>query len=556
MTISGPDDSGNGKHESRSMSGDMHDDALHNPARRRLFHGLLHTGGALALGGVASTSLFGLLGVSGRAVAATPAPGSDRMLTISYPVDVPSWDPTAATATQMQSIFETVYDSPLRFAPDQTLAARQIASWSWEDKHATRLAVTLRDDILFHDGSRLTTTDLKWSLLDRPRAQPKLAINGLFSTLTQVEIQSPTKAVLVYGRPSPTAPIYLGFLSGYILPRAYIERVGENNWTQKPIGAGPYRVVDYQRNSRIVLEAFPKYWGGAPAISRVTFEIANDPAARVAAIESGHAGLAVQIPIREIKRLAAVPHIKTSLHASSEIYQMRIPSGRAPFTDDNVRAAMHLAVDRGLLSKAFYAGMAPVLSTFGTKGSAADDASFQFPFDRAKAVAALAKSGYSTSKPVRLTLYTTNGAFPSDFDMARAIAGMWQQVGIQADVVQTTPAQAIADIHAGKLDGVLLESWANATGDPENFSGRMFDPTLVFSSWKDPALGPRIAALMTEVDSAKRLAGYHALADEASSQSWGIPLLQSVSALAYRDDVELTVFASGYVLPVEYRFKG
>ena len=57
----------------------------------------------------------------------------------------------------IQSLYATVFDSPLRYSPDLKLQPRQIKEWRWLDNKAQRLEITLRDDIVFHDGSRLTT---------------------------------------------------------------------------------------------------------------------------------------------------------------------------------------------------------------------------------------------------------------------------------------------------------------------------------------------------------------------------------------------------------------
>jgi peptide/nickel transport system substrate-binding protein len=480
---------------------------------------------------------------------------ADQVLNIAYISDVPTWDPTAITVPQAQSIYTTVFDSPLRYSPKLVLEGRQISAWKWQDKTAQRLEVTLRDDIFFHDGSKLTTADLKYSLHDRPSADHKLAVGGMFQTLQDIEIVSPTRAVLIYSKPTPAAPIYLAFLAGYIVPKTYMEKVGIDGFLAKPVGAGPYRLVDYQRGSRIVLEAFDKYWGGAPPIRHVTFEVATEPSARVAAVESGRAGVAVQIPLREAQRLATVPGITTKIYPYSEIYMLRMPNYVKPFDDENVRAAMHYAIDTEALSKAFYGGIARPLSLTATPGSAADVPGFKVPYDPQRAIAALAKSGYGPNKPVRVPFLTTNGTFPSDYDMARAIAGMWQRVGIQADLTQTTMAKVISEIQATKMSGALLYSWANSTGDPENYTGRILDPRLRFSAWKDQALAPRVDALMTEVDEQKRMAGYRALGEEASEKSWVVPLLQAVTTIAYRSDVEVKTFDGGYILPAEYRLK-
>ncbi len=476
-------------------------------------------------------------------------------LTIAYPVDMPTWDPCAVSIPALQSVYQTVFDSPLRYSPSLKLQPRQIKEWKWADNKATRLEITLRDDILFHDGSRMTMEDVKYSLSDRPKADKKLLIGNMMSFLADVEVHSATKGVMVFNRSTPTAPIYLAFLAAYIVPKAYMSQVGGDGFIAKPIGAGPYRLVEHQRGSRVVLEAFDKYWGGAPAIKQVIFEIVPEPAARVALVESGRAGLAVQLPLREVQRLSTKPGIATKVYPYSEIYFLRIPSYVKPFDNEHVRAALHLAIDKAALSKAFYGGVAKPLSVMATEGTPSYVPEFKFPFDKARAVAELKAAGYSATNPVAITFLSTNGTFASDFDMARAIVQMWKAVGINATIEETTPAKFTEAAQSGKLTGLLLQSWANGTGDPENYVGKILDPRLRFAAWKDMALAPRIDALVTEVDEAKRIAGWKAMNVESAEKSWAIPLMQAVTTAAYSANLQPTLFDNGYVLPVEYKYK-
>ena len=500
-------------------------------------------------------ALFRIAAALALAVSAAAGAQQRDSLTIAYPVDVQSWDPTAVTFPAGQSIYKTVFDSPLTYSADLKLTPRIVREWKWQDKEAKRLEVTLRDDVYFHDGSKLTAEDLKFSFSDRPHQDRKLAIAGLMGDLQSVEVVSPTKAVIVYAKPTPTAPIYLAFLTGYILPKAYFEKVGEQAFLAKPVGAGPYKIVEYQRGSRLVLEAFDKYWGGAPKIKRVTFEFVPEPSARVAAVESGRADIAAQIPLRETLRLAQKPGLVGKAYPYSEVYMMQIPSYVSAFQDENLRLAMHLAIDKQALSKAFYNGVAVPLSVIAPPNTPGFVPGYAFPHDRAKAAELLKKSGFGPDKPAHIKLLTTNGTFPNDYEMARAIAGMWKQVGIDAEIEELTVAKYLELNHSAKLTGAVLYSWANATGDPENYTGRILDPKLRFSAWKSPELGSVIEGLLHEPDNDKRMAGYRKLNREASEHTWTLPLLQGVATIAYKNDVNVKLFEAGYILPAEYSRK-
>jgi len=476
-------------------------------------------------------------------------------LSIAYPVDMPTWDPGALSIPNIQALYATVFDSPLRYSPHLELQPRQIKEWRWVDQKATRLEITLRHDILFHDGTPLKRIGDTTAWVERARADKKLIVGAMFNTLTDVQVLSPTKGVMVYGRPTPAAPIYFAFLTGFIVPKAYFSRVGAEGFNARPIGAGPYRMVEHQRGSRIVLEAFDKYWGGVAPIRQVIFQVVPEASARVALVESGRAGMAVQLPVREVQRLAQKPGLVTRIYPYSEVYMVRIPSYVKPLDNDHVRAAMHLSIDKAALSKAFYGGVAKPLSVLAPEGTPSYVPDFTYPYDKARAIAELKSAGHDTANPLALTFLSTNGVFPSDFDVARAIAQMWKGIGINATIEETTPAKLIEAATNGKLTGPLLYSWANATGDPENYAGRIFDPRLRFSAWKDMSLAPRIDTLMTEVDEAKRMAGYKALNVESSQKSWAIPLLQAVTTVAYTSALEPVLFDNGYVLPAEYRYR-
>ena len=398
--------------------------ALKDPARRRMILGSL----AVGVGALMPSKLA-------RAQALDKS-----ALSIAYPVDVPTWDPNALSIPTIQNLYQSVFDSPLRYSPQLTLQPRQVTEWKWADDKATRLEITLRDDIVFHDGTRLTMDDVKFSLADRGKADKKLIVGGMLNTVSDIEVISPTKGVIVFNRPTPAAPIYLAFLAAYVVPKAYMERVGPEGFNAKPIGAGPYQMVEHQRGSRIVLEAFDKYWGGAPSIRQVVFQIVPEASARVALIESGRVGLATQLPMREVQRLAQKTGIETKVYPFSSVYMIRIPSYVTPMDNDHVRSAMHLAIDKAALSKAFYGGVAKPLSVMTPEGTPSYVADFNYSFDRTKALAELNAAGFGPSNPVSFTLLSTNGVFPNDYDLARAIAGMWKTVGINASIEETTPA--------------------------------------------------------------------------------------------------------------------
>ena len=188
--------------------------------------------------------------------------------------------------------------------------------------------------------------------------------------MTEIEIASPTKAVMKFNSPAPTAPQWLAFLGSYVVPKEYMEKVGVDAFRKKPVGTGPYKLVEYELNSRIVLERNDEYWGPKPQIARVTFEIIKDPSARVAAIQSGQVDITVErAGPRGASGLQREPALAGEINPITRVMLLQVRNDLA-FADQNVRLAAHHAIDKEALSKAFYGGAAVPLSVVGDAGHA------------------------------------------------------------------------------------------------------------------------------------------------------------------------------------------
>ncbi len=469
-------------------------------------------------------------------------------LVVAYPVDVPSWDPVAHTFPLAMSIFKSVFDSPLTYTADLKLAPNVVKEWKWLGEDGKAIELTLRDDVTFHNGDKLTAEDLRFSFLERQKADPKLATAGVWSKVEDIEVASPTKAVVKFSAAMPTAPEWWAFLGSFIMPKKYFESVGKEAFLAKPIGSGPYRVVEYQRDSRIVLEAYDKYWGPAPRLKHVVFQIVKDPSARAAAVQAGDADIATQLPIRETVRLNEVAGLKGRIDPFTDIILLQIANTGA-FTDANVRLAAHHAIDKQAISKAFFNGAATPLPVLAVPGSPGYVDGFAFPYNLDKAKDYLAKAGFGPDKPAKIHFFTTNGAFPNDFEMARAIAQMWKKIGIDADIEVIELAKYYELNHAGKMPEATLYRWGNDTGDPEIYTGYILNPKLRFSAWKSDDIAEPIAKLFGETNYEKRIKGYRDLNVTVVEKGYAMPLLQGVSTVVYRDTVGFTAYGNGWILP-------
>jgi peptide/nickel transport system substrate-binding protein len=467
-------------------------------------------------------------------------------VTIGWPSDVPSWDPNQRFTPDAQPIFKLVFDQPLNQDPKLALIPALVTKWELAPDGLS-LAVELRDDVTFHNGDKMTADDFRYTFFERIKAGHKVDTANSWRKVTDIEVQSPTRALMKFNSPAPTAPIWFAFLGSFMVPKKYMEAAGVEGFLQKPIGTGPYKLAEYQLNSRIVLERNDSYWGKKPDIRRVTFEIIKDPSARVAAVQSGQVDLTINVPVREVERLGKEAALAAELNPITRVILLQCRNDLG-FADDNVRLAAHHAIDKQALSKAFYGGAAVPLAMPVTPGTPGYVPDFKFGYDPALAAQLLAKSGFNPGKPAQIKFATTNGHFPSDFDIARAIQQMWKKVGIDAEIETIEYAKYFELNRGSKLPEVTLYSWDNATGDPEMFAGYLLNPKMPFSAWKGAEVGEQVVELFNIPDTAKRIAGYQQVVRTAVEKGATIPLLQSVQSLVRKKTLNYQKYANGWVL--------
>lgn len=257
-----------------------------------------------------------VLGTAAAVAAARFAPAlaaeSDGA-TIGWPSDVTSWDPNQRFTPDAQGLFKMVFDQPLDQDPSLKLIPHLVTKWELAPDGLS-LALDLRDDVKFQNGDAMSSADFRWTFFERIKAGHKVDIAQSWRNVTDIEVPSPTRAVMRFKSPSPTAPVWLAFLGSFVVPKEYMEKVGVDGFSAKPVGTGPYRLAEYEMNARIVLERNDGYWGPKPKLRRVTVEIIKDPSARVAAIQSGQVDLTISVPVREVARLGAMPNLAGELN--------------------------------------------------------------------------------------------------------------------------------------------------------------------------------------------------------------------------------------------------
>ncbi len=473
-------------------------------------------------------------------------------VTIAFNVALPSWDPTvgaSAVNPTIQAIYQSVFDQFIGQNPDLSFTPGIVEKWGWNDA-GNGIWMDVRKDVMWHDGSPLTPDDIVWSLTRAGDPKSGNPIQFVWGNLSNFKVDG-QRVTADAKQFDPALFKWMAFLTGYVLPRAYYEKVGAEGFEKKPVGSGPYMVDAFERNAFVRLKANPHYWGGRPAFETVVFKFVTDGSARVAEIESGRSDVTLEIPYEEYDRLRkknGLVGVTTPTSNIGMIFITNVP----PMLDPNVRHTMVMSVDKKLLVQKLLRGYGVPIDTLEAPQYEAFDPSITTPYDPKKAAQLLAKSGYSTSKPVKFRIQTTRGYMPKDYEMIEAIVGMWRRVGIHADIEVYEIAKHFELRAAHKLAPAAFYNWGNAIGDPTTSVGfAMFGPSP-HSAWKTKDVDDMIGPLWGERDEAKRIAGWKAVDRYVAENALVLPLLQYVQPIVHKSSVKVVPSISGSLQPARF----
>src|SRR5436853_5283124 len=342
---------------------------------------------------VAATALGLVTAVPGVASAVAPQGQLTWALHVSL---APLWfDPadTQALITPFMVLY-ALHDAMVKPMPGTTQGPCLAESWSMSED-GTTWDFILRDGVKFHDGEPVTAEDVKFSF-ERYRGANQELIKQ------QVAAIDATDARHVRFRLHKPWPDFLTFYSsasgaGWIVPKKYVEKVGEAGFKKHPIGAGPYKFVSFTPGIELVLEAFDGYWRKTPAVKRVVMKSIPDETTRLAALKGGEIDIAYSIRGELAQELEQTPGLSLKsivLQATNWIYFPEQWDPKSPWHDLRVRQAANLAIDHEGMNKALFLGFCK------TTNSIIPD-SFEYywqpppaVYDPVKAKKLLAEAGY------------------------------------------------------------------------------------------------------------------------------------------------------------------
>ena len=270
----------------------------------------------------------------------------------------PTWFDPAETPGIITPFMElyALHDAILKPMPGN-MAQLCLAESYAASEDALTYDFVLRDGTRFHNGEPVTAEDVAFSFQRYSGTSHEL----LKSRVAAVEVADPRHLSFRLSKPWPD---FLTFYSsatgaGWIVPKKYLERVGDDGFKKAPVGAGPYKFVSFTPGVELVMEAFEDYWRKTPAVKRLVLRVIPDEATRLAALKRGEVDIAYSIRGELADELQKTPglSLKSAVPGSQWLYFADQWDPRSPWHDERVRWAANLAMDRQGINQAITLGL-------------------------------------------------------------------------------------------------------------------------------------------------------------------------------------------------------
>jgi peptide/nickel transport system substrate-binding protein len=373
-------------------------------------------------------------------------------------------DRGAVTRTLLHMIYDRLVERDISVTADLPPFGPGLAT-SWEVSPDARVyTFKLRQGVTFHDGTPFDAEAVKFNIERNYKPDhPFYHKAGAGSTalgykdVDKVEVVDASTVRVTHKEPFADFLYVLAFGTYSIASPTAIQKLGNDEFPNQPVGTGPFKFVERERGVKVVFERNGEYWGGAPPIERFIVRPLPEAVARVTALETGEVDWINAVHPDSIARIQANPNIEVGLAQLPNTWGY-IPNHRAePTKNVKLRQAMNYAVNREVLARDIMKGLAvPSTSPFAP-GTAGHNPNIKgYSYDPAKAKQLLAEAGFPNGVDLRFQIPQGGAGSPFGVQMTEYIQQNLKDAGINVTIeslefqtFQSNMANGIApDVHA------------------------------------------------------------------------------------------------------------
>jgi len=366
----------------------------------------------------------------------------------------PGWfDPgeTAGIITPFKFLY-ALHDALVKSMPGQAMAPSLAESWTVSPDNLT-YEFSLRKGVKFHNGDPVTAEDVKFSF-ERYRG----AGAGPFKARTAgVDVVDPHRVRFRFKQPWPDFMTFIGTPAtgaAWVVPKKYVEKVGDDGFKRAPVGAGPYKFVSFQPGVELVLEAFDGYWRKTPNVKRLVFRSILEEETRLVALKRGEVDIAYSIRGPLAEELRRTPGLTLKPNYPPGTFWLVFPEQwtdpKSPWANLKVRQAVNVAFDRDAINKAETLGFSKIT---GSIIPASFELFWQPPkptYDAARAKKLLAEAGFPNGFDAGEYFCDSSYA-----NLGEAVVNYLKAVGLKVQLRPLERAAFIAQNRDKKLKNII-----------------------------------------------------------------------------------------------------
>jgi peptide/nickel transport system substrate-binding protein len=343
-----------------------------------------------------------------------------------------------------------IHDALVKPMPGNLMAPSLAESWTISADQRI-YEFKLREGLAFHNGDPFTADDVKFSF------QRSKGSRELHDKVREIEIVDPYRVRFVLNEPWPDFMAFYGTLvstAGWIVPKRYVEQVGDTGFKKHPVGLGPYKFVSHTSGVELVMEAFEGYWRKIPLVRRLVFKSVPEATTRLAMLKRGEVDIAYLLDAPDAREFKRDPSLRLAFSGGIAFFFLDFLDQwdpKSPWADRRVRLAANYAIDRQALSDAETLGASKPTGSLIPRTFEFALPIDPYPYDPAKAKQLLAEAGYPNGFDAG-ELHQ----LPPYFSMGESILGYLRAVGIRLQMRPMERAAFTSALMGRKLKGVCV----------------------------------------------------------------------------------------------------
>ena len=402
---------------------------------------------------------FGLaLGLACFLVSCRADSGSE-ILTVALEAPPASLDPRIGTDAASGRLSELMFNSLVRKGTGATIVPDLAHDWDTPDP--LTYIFHLREGIRFHDGRPLTSADVVYTFDSVRDGTVQTAKAGTYRLVRSVEALD--RLTVRFRLDEPFAPFLWNLTAGAI---GIVPEGSGAEFSENPVGTGPFAISSYVPDGEILLEANPEYFRAAPRVNAVRFKIVPEAIVRALELRKGSVDLALNaLPPDVVEALRDDATLAVEQAEGTNYQYLAFNLEEAVFEDVRVRRAIAHAIDRDEIVRHLWRGQARLADSVLPPGNwaYADDVA-RYPYDPERARDLLREAGYSGLSVTYRTSTDETGRL-----VASVLQHQLAEVGIDMEIRSNEFATFYADVIAGNFQMYSLR-WIGGNNDPDIFN--------------------------------------------------------------------------------------